>query len=383
MARRFDPRNLALAAGATLFTLGVLGATGELAVRYRERHRETSPGTAPFLYYKSVRLRHAMVRNSDYFGWANINAAGFRGTREVSLAPAPDRVRIFAVGASTTFDGPKGDDSAWPAKLEGYLNAAAGETSFEVVNAGVGGYVMLDNNIRLQSEFFRYRPDVMILYHGHNELFATLNAARSTPVATDRPGEMPADSRIGRWLGRNSLLYAKVAERIRLRWNGFRAAGARAAEPADWDAVLAAGADDFERELESFVLLARQFGIVVVMPEVVQMSGADVARRDPRFDAVWRASVGAAPPEVVLKGYEAFNERIVRVAARFALPSIPTAGFGMEGDSLYLPDDPIHFNIAGSDRFARLLAPALLDLGLPDRVGPQPIARMRIAPPLR
>lgn len=379
---RLEMRNLVLAGIAMVLTLGLLGAVGEGVVRYRERHRTIPPGTAPFLYYKSVRLRHALVRNLDYFGWSTVNAQGFRGARPVALAPEPGVLRIMAVGASTTWDGSAGDSSAWPARLETHLNASLGRRAVEVINAGVGGYRVLDNLIRFQTELHRYRPDVIILYHAHNDLFATLNEAHAVPVHSDRPDEMPTETPWGRWLGRNSLLYAKVFERVRLRWLAFRASGQRQSGPApDWEQVLPAGADEFERNLESFFLLARQHGVAMVLPEVVQISGPDTAAPTIVAEPYWQSAVRAAPPRLVLRGYAQFNERGRRVAERFGALRLPTGEYGLVGDSLYLHDDPIHFSAPGSDRFARRLAEALIAAGLPTRAGGQVLPRMASAVP--
>ncbi len=71
------------------------------------------------------------------------------------------RVRILADGGSTTFDATvTADDSTWPAQLERLLVANHGPGSVEVLNAGVPGYAVFDNFIRLQSDLYRLKPDI-------------------------------------------------------------------------------------------------------------------------------------------------------------------------------------------------------------------------------
>ena len=141
-SRRHNLLLVAISSSAALFVLVVLA---EAVVRYRERHRASVPGSMPSLFYPHARLQRAMVRNFDYFGWVKVNSAGFRGP-EVAEPKPEGVVRIMAVGGSVTFDFQvSGDDKAWPARLEHYLDRFNSRPRVEVINAGVGGYRVLDN----------------------------------------------------------------------------------------------------------------------------------------------------------------------------------------------------------------------------------------------
>ena len=52
---------LLTAAGVSILVLAFNLAAGEAHVRHRERSRSTVPRTMPLLYYRPVRLRHALV----------------------------------------------------------------------------------------------------------------------------------------------------------------------------------------------------------------------------------------------------------------------------------------------------------------------------------
>src|SRR2546425_629652 len=93
----------ALALGSTVLALLLAALAGEAAVRYRESHRHTVPGTMPLLFYRHVRLGYALVRDYNYFGWVHVNRQGFRGS-DVAMDKPPGTTRIIAVGGSTTFD---------------------------------------------------------------------------------------------------------------------------------------------------------------------------------------------------------------------------------------------------------------------------------------
>src|SRR5947208_41037 len=82
--------------------MAVLALIGEAAVRYRERHRSTVPGSFPFLSYQHRTLLFGLVHDADYFGWIHIDSSGFR--RGLPRPASPKVLRIIADGASTTFD---------------------------------------------------------------------------------------------------------------------------------------------------------------------------------------------------------------------------------------------------------------------------------------
>jgi len=353
-----------LVLSTTFIALVMFLLAGEVAVRYLERHRQSVPGIMPFLFYRHNRLEHALVHNMDYFGWASVNAQGFRGGRPTRLS-ADSAFRIMTVGGSTTFDSDvTGDDKAWPARLEHYLNATPGSTPVEVINAGVPGYHALDNLIRLQTELYRYHPDVILLYDGHNDLLGALQSQRLHTVADsgDRPGEIMPESTIRHWLARHSLLYAKLAGRVKAIQ--FRApASAHGNNSAakltteQWTLALEQGAEQFGHDITSFVVLAQSLGIKVILVENVHVTHPDsVVERDQLVAGEWLRTVPFAPPDVVFRGYQRYNETIRQVALKQAIATLPTTTFGLHGVAQFYPTDPIHFSDAGADSMARRTA---------------------------
>ena len=358
----------ALALVVTGVTLGVVFAVGELAVRYRERTRTTVPDAHTTMYYQTQRVRHALVRDFDYYGWARVNRYGFRGA-DISMEKPQGVFRIIVAGASTTFDtAVSPDEAAWPARLEHWLEEGSEGLDFEVVNAGVSGYTLLDNIIRLQTELHRFEPDLVLLYQGHNDL----NTALGTPVDQveefdPRPGEVQAVTPWKRWLQVNSLFYNKLA----LRWNVFRyqmrgAAAREAGGSPRYEERLRRGAEKFRRDMDILLATAEALDLEVAVPAVVQVSGSRVpGEGQPRELQAWMRTVpGASSPELVLRTYAAFADAKREAAAEADVPFIETDGFGLVGWDYYSPGDPIHFNDAGADRMGSEMARALLEQGL-------------------
>lgn len=364
LRHRSRAASVALAVTSTVLTVLIVAGAGEMLVRHRERTRETVPGSMPFLYYEHNRLRVALVRDTDYFGWARINTSGFRG-RETSEVKPPGTFRIMAVGSSTTFETAIGDDNrTWPALLERNLGVRTGR-QVEVINAGVAGYRVLDNLIRLQTELHSFRPDMILLYEGHNDLFLTLLRAREQPSPTRTPGRVTPKPGWQSWLERRSLLYSKVA--IKLRMRGFHARasssqGNPARSAAEWNEILSRGGDAYGRDLASFIAIARALGIQVVIPQLTHVSGAGASvDSSPAGQRRWEHAVGA-PPAVVLRGYAIFDS-VARIAAdQGGAIYLPTAPFAPKGDSLYADGDPVHFAPRGAEVMAEGLAEALLRL---------------------
>ena len=353
--------------------LGLAGGIGEWLVRYRERHRSSIPGTMPLLYYRHSNLGYALVRNSDYFGWVHVNSQGFRGP-EVTLEKPAGVTRIMAVGGSTTFDSDvTGDHKAWPARLAVHLAELFPKRRFEVINAGVPGYRALADVIRLETTLYQFKPDIIILYQGHNDIFADLSTAHAGPLPpSDTPWEMPTETPWGQWLSRHSLLYGKFLDRwnvVQFMKRGRRMGNAaEAASPPRPD--LTPALDRFRHEVESFVLIARESGIRVVLAQPVQVSGVGVvAEPDSGRRLRWEVAVPFASPEEVLAGFRQYSQVLREVGAELGVPFIATDGFGLAGVEWYSEGDPIHFNDRGAERMARAMASALVAAGVFDTAG--------------
>ncbi len=354
---------LLLAVVATTLTLVLLAGVGEWAVRHRERTRASAPGTMSKLFYRHTRLMHGLERGLDYYGWVHIGRQGFRGARDVTQSPADSVFRIIAVGGSTTFDGnTSGDSSAWPARLEQILDSVGAPMRFEVLNAGVPGFQVLDDLVRLQTELYAYEPDLIILFQGHNDLFNTLSHARQGAVTTfdPRPGEVATIYPWQRWLERRSLLYHKLSSRLQALRFGGRAASNRAeTSPERYRAVVDSGTAAFSRSVRMYLATAQALGIPVVIPQVVYVGGGS-ANRDSAAVAVWSNSYG--PPAVIWDGYARYDAAARAVAAeRGAAYIAATDSVLWQADS-FTRGDPVHFNDQGAWRMARHIARAIREL---------------------
>ena len=306
---------------------------------------------------------HGLERGVDYYGWVHMNRQGFRRVLDVSLSPADSVYRVITVGSSTTFDGnTSGDSSTWSARLEQTLNAAGGRR-YEVLNAGVPGFEIFDDLVRLELELYRFKPNLIILYEGHNDLFNTLAHAGSAQASAfdPRPFEIASMSPWTAWLERHSLLYHKLGSRfqaIRQRASGEQRLAR--ATPADFARVVDAGLENYARNLRAFLAVAQSQGITVVIPQLVYTSEADAEHgTTATVEALWQNAIPFAPPEVVWASYARLDSVARTAANEYRAQHIQAADSSLWWLDAYSTGDPIHFNDVGAWRMARHLAAAV------------------------
>lgn len=347
--------------------LGIAAAAGEAIVRYRERTRETVPASMPFLFYRHERLRYALVRDQDYYAWAHVNASGFRG-RPVEVVKPDSVLRVMVVGGSTVFDSTvDGDDQAWPARLEHHLGCLLPSRKVEVINAGVPGYVMLDNLIRLQSELYEFKPDILVLYQAHNDLLAALHRIHESYRGARTPREVESVAPWTQWLREHSLLYNKLAIKAKILQRAASAkAASRESSPRNYIESIEAGAARHEKDLRSFLLIAQGFGMRVVVPQTVHIGSDDPKAVDSEIARMWQNSVGA-PVEHILFGYRRYEEVTRQLTAALDVPYLPLHDTGLESKQWYSDGDPVHFNNEGADRMAFWVAHKLAQQGIIQR----------------
>lgn len=101
------------------------------------------------------------------------NAYGFIGP-QWSLAKPQGIVRVACLGGSTTATG-------YPRALEDILNAAPGETPYEVLNFGTGYWTSLHSVVNYMLNGQAFAPDVVVFHHGWNEIEAVVNTRTMRP----------------------------------------------------------------------------------------------------------------------------------------------------------------------------------------------------------
>jgi lysophospholipase L1-like esterase len=206
------------------------------------------------------------------------NSQRFKGP-EIGREKPAGVCRIFCYGDSNT-DGPP--SGGWAQLLRERLARRPDGHRYEVVNAGVTGYSSYQGRLRFARDAPRFRPDVVLVSFGWNDLAPALGA----PDRSFRPPAAP-------------LL---AAQRLLLRYDFFLVArrywprgeappqtvGPRV-EPADYSANLAAFIDTAAAHGGRVALLTRPHR----EPEPALVAQTDNWRRDvPAYNRIVRRLAG-------------------------------------------------------------------------------------------
>jgi len=113
-----------------------------------------------------------------YSGWRygnkSVNSLGFISTPELEITKSPNTIRIaFLGGSSTAGTGPNlADEYTWPWLVwETLRNKLEGKKKIEFINAAIGGYSTFESYGRLWSRVRFLQPDIVVVYHGWNEMY--------------------------------------------------------------------------------------------------------------------------------------------------------------------------------------------------------------------
>jgi lysophospholipase L1-like esterase len=266
------------------------------ALYLRESYERYNPRTGRLELVPN--LRYTNSRGQEFW----INSKGFVGP-EFDDQPGPGVYRIIALGDSCTFA-----TGFWqigyPSMLQQVLNDRGSSRRFEVINAGIEGYNSTFALARIREELLRYRPHLMIIYIGWNDL-----------MKTDPASESRVDQY--RWLAtlldRSYLVKAyKKLLFVDLRPLVFRPTTAE--RPGDADAFDHFESTHYQANLEKMIRLLRQHDVAVVLvtlPTVVRpgMTVEELRRANVFFPYF----AGAYGVSRFLSLHRAYNRTIVEV----------------------------------------------------------------------
>jgi lysophospholipase L1-like esterase len=250
-----------------------------------------------------LELRPNLRYTNAYGQEFRINSKGFVGP-EFDDQPAPGVYRIMALGDSCTF-GTGFWQVAYPGVLQRLLDGGGSPRRFEVINAGIEGYNSTFALARIRDELLRYRPRLMILYIGWNDLMKT------DPSNVSQVDEY---RRLANLLDASYLVKAYK----KLLFMYLRPLVVR---PSIADGAMDAGAfDDFvpmryRSNLQTMIRLLRQHDV-----EVLLVTLPTVVRPDMTVEELQRAKVffpyfsGAYGVSKFLSLHGTYNKTIVDVA---------------------------------------------------------------------
>ena len=303
----------------------VFGAA-EFAARTIQFRRFGSNSQQP----EALRDRWAAIRNNPAYGRPGVvhNAQGFRRAENVEVVKSVNTVRIFLLGGSVTYGGEglypeiesraaPGNDETIDYYLERRLKREFPSKRWQVINAGVKGYLLNQDLALLLSTVLRYQPDYVVSLDGVNDVSSLLRA----PFLYDsylQPELIQDFNRLANpsslaslramtaaWLRNNSVLFYSMQNALsnwsRQRGRAARARGSEAPSPLQFSDLTAQGQEQYRTsagQLESLLRPVRLMHAVLV-EERIQGLFALAARNTIESQTVdrKRTAIDGVPPK--------------------------------------------------------------------------------------
>ncbi|UCG69902.1 MAG: SGNH/GDSL hydrolase family protein [Thermoplasmata archaeon] len=141
------------------------------------------------------------------------NKWGFRGG-EVSIEKPDNTLRVICLGGSTTYDTVT-DGRTWPEKLEAILQKKHPTKKVQVFNFGMNAASLPFNIVQFALLGVHFKPDLVILYAGHNDLWAGIGLKDFRPDYSHSlrhwdDSRVSAQHYIPRWAMKSAFVTALV-----------------------------------------------------------------------------------------------------------------------------------------------------------------------------
>ncbi len=373
--------NFGLAVASTALFLGLLEGGARVYDRFRNGAPLALPDPMETLYRPHPYLPIALRPSSDYRDGdtsGHINALGLRGS-ERSISKPVGVFRIVCVGGSTTFGaGILGDENTYPARLEALLSAARPDLAIEVLNAGVPGYTTAENIIYLSLRLLDLQPDLVVFYEGYNDFKPNRYPGFQSDYSHWRDRSVaPART----WLELHSRLYTKMRS-LGDRYVRDASAGMRDPRTGGrmrrYDTVADVGLATFRRNLKTMIAAARSAGSQAAVATYAHPCTDENLRDHPDLLRYLPEYLPNLTFEGARDAFGKYNEATREVARDERIPLIDAAVAIPPDPGLFV--DHVHFNAAGADRFARLVAAVVagtLPAPAPRAATDHPYARRR------
>ena len=286
------------------------------------------------------------VRDQQLF---RSNSLGLRGP-ELSQSQSPNRLRIVLLGASTVMGFAASDNEhTLSYLLESKLRRRLTGMQVEVVNGGIGGYTLADEQALLEKVLAPLRPDLVVVYPGFNEFAGYCRPpSRRQPVALQGLPklEMPE------WWMTDDLVLANT--------NGLRSAPPVLVGTKDVEAMNMSA---YRARVASLIQSAQSRGESLVVATVARSFRRE---QPPELQQSLVAKIGGLLPCFTLDGtHRLFDRHNDVLKAEAAIAKVPVIELDklIPGGSRYFVDTT-HFTDEGEDVAAEAMAEFIQGIGV-------------------
>lgn len=285
-----------------------------------------------------------------------INSKGYRGEEFAARKPKRTKRVAFLGGSSTFGYRLKGPGSDWPHRVEAILRAA-GHGDVECINAGVPDHTTFDSLGKLYSEIHLYAPDILVLYHTHNDLTYFHRLTREKPLSVlFEPYVDRCDPRynytgpLDRILC-HSQLYMKVRTRYVTR--KLRQAEAGRPDVSRFPEFTPEALRQFRLNVRLICDLAHNIGAKAVLVTQARMIPPEFSKEPPREH--WEGV--RLERESCVRAYKACDEVLQEVAKEKGAVFLDASAV-ISGQERYFID-VVHVTPEGAQKLAEMVAEKL------------------------
>lgn len=283
--------------------------------------------------------------NSVFRGQKVTLRANSLGLRSPEIAPErmPGSWRIAVIGASTVMGLYASDtETTFPARLEQRLRHEYPQRRVEVVNAGIMGYDLKDQQRMLETRVAALKPDLVVLYSGFNDFWYYCHPEMPPPNVF-QPQGLPVVT-VPEWLA--------TVGKIRDKTMALRTMAGAQPNTLDARAVDLAG---YRFRLESLVRRAGE----LKLPLLLATNARSFRREQPLEEQLALSSSARAIHDCFsLDGLHVLNDRhnelIRSVAEAHGLPLLPIDALIPGGERYFV--DAQHFTEEGEQLVGDALA---------------------------
>ena len=332
---------------ATFVSLLIFGLIFEGAVRVRQWVKYGTPTELhQFIIDSETGLR--IPGPGANIGRIKVNSYGFRSP-EIAVQKDRETIRLAFLGGSTTWCAEvSGNELTWPHLVWGNLHQSYPDLKFDYLNAAFPGYSTEESLIRLESNVKKFKPDVIIIYHGTNDLsYETRKLAKDQGIYVGKP-EDPS------WLGRVSLAWFLIEKNIALYFRQQSASQGDSSLSFDPNEI----SNNFEKRLFRLVRASKEIAPIVALATFSHKFKRSQSKEDQIQSA--SSAIFYMPYMTVEKLFKAFEEynRVIREVAKRTKIILVEEENLIPGDALHF-NDSVHFTDAGSKVMAQRVGNAI------------------------
>ena len=297
------------------------------------------------LYHHQSGSRPQLRPGAILNGWLyqiSINAFGFRGP--APKAPFSDnRVRVWCIGGSTTFDiyAPT-DSQTWPAQLQAVLQSKHPDKVIEVINAGIPGEIYEGSLSDIQRHAQSLQPDWVVMYHGPNDLREVLSLNHRSEGAAPPSILEQGDFALFRVLKRNLQQKRLI--------------------PASWSThhFSRSHRDELERRINNFLRGIQPLQIKPILATHAFRAGPDDTGAEAQRNVGEAVLLFQQSPENSIESLDGYNQLVKDTAERYGIP-LADVRSAVPSDAQYW-GDATHFKAPGSLLAAQQIAETMSPL---------------------